>query len=844
MQLQAAADFIKEDNWKDAIRLVQHLLDGKPGELAHLAQRDGKSERYVNVHAEAERLLATLPQAGREVYQRTYSPHAAQLLDQARKDRDAELFARIVRRYLYTDAGPAALQELARRHYRGGRLHLAARSYTKLVEHLGVARWTTDDLYQATVAFHHKSTHAYADRTLKQLLARSRQNIVRLGERKLTVEQLRQEIARAAPPRLSLGWPIYRGNAERSAQSVGGPPFFEAIWRQSMLHDERDNATLGQILRQAEKAMQAQHQPIIPAFSPITVTISRGDKKVPLILYKNYWGIVARDPKTGMTDWASPSPWSLQGMLKASDARKSQPMNQWVQYYIEQGQQPQILFENSTVGTLSTDGRFVYAVDDLAVLPPDKLDPGFGGRNDDGHFSREIQEAISASRLQIFELSTNGKLVYESGDGDEKDPLSDCYVLGPPLPLDGLLYLLVEKKQQVCLACLNADVSFTPEVWRSFKLVSFQPLTRTRHPLREEPFRRIRAAHLAYSDGILVCPTNAGVILGVDLLSGGLAWVYPYRTKDERAAPRLDREEGRPLPSTPKRHSWKACAPILSDGKIVYTPPDDPSIHCLNLRDGSLLWSRKKKDDELYLGGVYQGKVLIVGTTRVQGLSLTSGETLWTLETGTPSGQGIASDDVYYLPLKESIGSKLPEICAIDMAKGRIIAHVQARPRKAGGDLDVPGNLLFFEDRVISLTPWEIVAYPLLKVKIARIDERLARNPNDAAGLTERGALRLDEGDVSGAIEDLHHALKNNPAKDTRRRARALLFQALTQLFQRDIREANKHLRQYEELTTVDLEGVPDSEADHRRAEQQRRQVDFFLLVARFARVRAGWKTR
>ncbi|HEY7315005.1 MAG TPA: hypothetical protein VH643_37010 [Gemmataceae bacterium] len=203
LQLAAAADYVVEEDWKNAVRLLQHLLDDKSQSLARVAGRQGKADRYVSVHTEAERLLAEMPQAGREVYQRTVGPRAAELLEQARKERDAELLAAIVRRYLYTEIGPSALEELARRHYRAGRLHFAAYSYARLVEHLGLARWTSDDLYRATVAFQQRSTSTYADRALAQLLARSRQNVVRLGERALTVEQLRTEIERAIPSRLA-----------------------------------------------------------------------------------------------------------------------------------------------------------------------------------------------------------------------------------------------------------------------------------------------------------------------------------------------------------------------------------------------------------------------------------------------------------------------------------------------------------------------------------------------------------------------------------------------------------------------------------------------------------------
>ena len=84
MQLQAAADYIRDEDWKSALRLLQHLLDGKPDTLARLGGREGKAERIVSVHAEAERLLASMPETGRKAYRQTYGPRAADLLEAAR----------------------------------------------------------------------------------------------------------------------------------------------------------------------------------------------------------------------------------------------------------------------------------------------------------------------------------------------------------------------------------------------------------------------------------------------------------------------------------------------------------------------------------------------------------------------------------------------------------------------------------------------------------------------------------------------------------------------------------------------------------------------------------------
>ena len=715
-------------------------------------------------------------------------------------------------------------------------------------------------------------------------------------------------------PRRVPDWRLFRGDAARSAEGIGRLPSLSAIWRRRMHKAERDydgafepmsqdeqHSPAHARIKQAEDSLHKLNQPIIPAFSPIVVTISRGEKKTALLLYKNYWGLVARNPKSGQLAWGSPSSWSLERMLspQAND-RKSAAIKEWLSAY--QSQYPQILFENSTLGTLSTDGRFVYAVEDLAVPPPgltaqarggaaaDRMDAVWNqpppksrtqeradhgrkmsveeerednlrylleirvapyalpkefrkeaereeaqrrdshpsGRKEAHRYDSEIEDAIQHSRLQAFELKSNGKLVWELGAGEEKGPLSECYFLGPPLPLDGLLYLLVERSQQLCLATLD------PARGRGVKIVSVRPLARMPRPLWQEPLRRVQGAHLAYGAGVLVCPSNAGLVVGVEALTGRVAWEYRYRQKSAAASqPPLDRGD-RIVASFPERsQAWHVSAPVIADGKVILTPPDAAVIFCLNLRDGSLLWSRPKGDEDLYLGGVVRGKVVIVGKSSVRCLGLERGETLWTVETGLPSGQGIAADGMFYLPLATARATKQPEVCVLDVNKGRVAAHIATQPRTPGGnDLDVPGNLLFADGDLISLTPWEVVAYPQLKVRLGQIEARLARNPSDPIALTERAALRRNNGDLTGAIADLREALKNTRRPEARWRTRGLLFDTLTELLRRDSRAGDDILREYEELSNADPEGATDQDRRRRQKEQHRRRVEYLLTLA------------
>src|SRR5262249_59253009 len=141
----------------------------------------------------------------------------------------------------------------------------------------------------------------------------------------------------------------------------------------------------------------------------------------------------------------------------------------------------------------------------------------------------------------------------------------------------------------------------------------------------------------------------------------------------------------------------------------------------------------------------------------------------------------------------------------------------------------VPGNLLFHEGDVVSQTVNRVTAYPQLTVKLAQVDQALGKDPKDPVGLTERAELRLDKGDVAGAVEDLRIALANKPPADVLPKARAKLFESLTELFQSDFNTSEKYLEEYREMCKVAVPaGASAIETRKLKDEEQRRQANFF----------------
>jgi outer membrane protein assembly factor BamB len=133
---------------------------------------------------------------------------------------------------------------------------------------------------------------------------------------------------------------------------------------------------------------------------------------------------------------------------------------------------------------------------------------------------------------------------------------------------------------------------------------------------------------------------SAGVLLGVDLLTHSLVWAHAYSDAPPAPAappaPIRGRIPGAVAPTASSE--WKASAPVVQDGKVIFTAPDGPDLKCLHLRNGAEIWKVKRGADDVYLAG----RVVIVGKKDVRALALTDGKELWRVPTGLPSGRGAA----------------------------------------------------------------------------------------------------------------------------------------------------------------------------------------------------------
>src|SRR5262249_24524349 len=143
--------------------------------------------------------------------------------------------------------------------------------------------------------------------------------------------------------------------------------------------------------------------------------------------------------------------------------------------------------------------------------------------------------------------------------------------------------------------------------------------------------------------------------------------------------------------------------------------------------------------------------------------------------------------------------SNEPGIVAIDTKTMQVKGTSRSRKKEQ------PGNLLFYEGDVYSVTPQLVSSYPQLDNRIRDTQDRLAKNDKDPQGLLDLAMLQHVYGRLEPAIENYRKSLENKPTEDNRAKAREKLFEAITELLQNDFNAGEKMLPEYEKLCTVEI---------------------------------------
>ncbi len=754
--MRQAQQRLARGEYAQAIRFLQGILAREedsflPADVS--SQLRGLKERSWN-------LLAELPPAGREAYEATFGPVARRLLRQAVTSGDVDALRALVVQYFHTRAGIEAAVLLARQEADLGRHLAASLLYEKLLAAVPAStRFEPQLSFQAALSCLAVGNRQRAGQLLQNLRQRGPQRMQVAG-REVSWELsqpdwLQQLVTIAGQPLPSASgvaqqWVTPGGNPQRAAQPQGGLPHLRQDWQvRLLLHPALEDAH-----RQVLANRRQEEQVAIPAAAPLAVgnqLITRSAHKllaIDFITGKRIWQVQAQKvPAVELL---------LEGGHDELEEDSQDPTHGFSQR----------VWEDYLYNTISSDGERVFAIRDLQMPGAERREPWQAAvlRN-----ATPKNSGAGTNRLCAYDLATQGKLVWEVDGAVGPGSWEGAFFLGAPLAVGQSLYGLVEVYGEKAVYLVALDRHTGALRWR-------QQLAHLELGILEDTSRRLQAIMPSYDAGILVCPTGAGVVVGIDLAKRALAWAYRYPTRSRQAMLSLQQRNLRAgIPWN--QNQWLDGVVTLAQGHVLLTPPESHELHCLDLASGKLLW-KQPRGSGLQLAGVAEDHVLVLEESGVRAVNLHDGQPCWSPAALSfpaqtyPTGRGFISDGTYYLPLSNA------EIVALDIRQGKITDRAVSR---AG---DVLGNLICHQGTVISQTGQCLERYGQVEILRQQAEETLAKHPRDPRALRTLGEIDFQQGNLDRALQRLSQAYDLQPQDLlTRDVLRACLLEALSEDF-------------------------------------------------------------
>lgn len=782
-QLSRANELLSKGRYSDAVTLLDEMLERD--EDCFFKPRDDQP-LHRSLKAEANRLIGSMPPEGRKAYELQFGARAAQMLKDAAARGDLPSLEEVARRFFHTQAGYEAALLLGRSHLDHDRPLAAALCFERV-----------RDVPEADGAFEpglsvllatswlRAGEEERARDVLLELKKNYPKSVVRIGAQKLNLFQsddqalnwLAQALGRPAPAASTTfdAWTLFRGDPQRNATSAGGMPLLNPRWRvPTTNHPALEEALAGMRDRYIEQGIAA-----LPSMHPLAV----GD----LVLMRTARNLLAVDFVSGKRVGMPTSGFSSDELLPGGpvgDARRFDPqLNPAL---------AERFWNDVTFGTFSSDGQQVYIVDDLEIASGPAYNMPRRNRRGGRGFDPASMMNSSFNKLAAHELRSELKLKWSVGgaDGDDEPKLAGAFFLGPPLPLQGKLYVLCEIKGEIKLLVL--DPSSGRLQWSQQAAVVEQNIT-------GEPIRRLAGCTPSYANGVLICPTAAGAVVAVDVANRSLLWGYQYPRNQQAMGQNAVMVRGAGVAvingqwgPTGSAERWNDSTATIAENCALLTPPESDELHCLNLLDGTPLWTRPREEN-LYVAAVHHGNVILVGKHNVAAFKLADGTPAWDAGVvelpaeAMPSGRGFASGDDYYLPLTSA------EVARIDLNTAQIAQRQKSRRGT------IPGNLVCYHGEVISQGVDYLETFFQIEPLQKRIAEALAKNPEDPWALAHRGEIALEQGHLVEAIDDVRRSYHAEPAPFTR----DLLVEVLLAGLAEDFAAHRDALPELEQLATL-----------------------------------------
>ena len=342
--------------------------------------------------------------------------------------------------------------------------------------------------------------------------------------------------------------------------------------------------------------------------------------------------------------------WSSESVSETGQSASRLTMNLSLQELMAQ-KLARGLQVDSLQSRLSSDGERVFTVESGAGVMPDHFQSrsdSLGGSN----FQSHTQNRIVARHLRSGKFEWNltadsipAAIPDVAHNVDGGGSVGDVYFCGLPVRVDQNVVGLVQVGDLLRLYAANR---YTGDLDWLIDIAAVPRLSPSDSDWRSLDCR------VTLIDGVLVCPTGAGLLVGVDLGTRTVIWSRRY----SRADSPLEVTRLPFAPARPQRPWWQGWRdnrllsvqteqltalsqnkpPHVDNSILIATGPDAEGVNAVDPQTGHRLWSLNVESPIDLITD--QSRIVIIGRHSVSAVEAKSGKILWNVPCREPVGTG------------------------------------------------------------------------------------------------------------------------------------------------------------------------------------------------------------
>jgi outer membrane protein assembly factor BamB len=750
--LGRADQFIAEQRYDLAAVLWQKVLD-EAGDA--LMTSDGG--RYTSLGEQVEMMMAKLPAVALKTYRITADGEAQGVLAEATPETEEQALAKVVQRFFLSSIGDEAAYKLAclalDRHDFVG----ASRLLNKIVKRFPDPSIPQGDLLlRLAVANARLGDKRGAEKALEQLNSLGVKP--RLSLLELVQEDVQQSLAVSATGQgIPAEWKMPLGNASRTGRMKSLPSAATSRTLAEMWIDEFEMSydpgppsnhggavflgggmmmRTGRVINQPAAAVSATREQVVSQWKlngwfPTSQLYFEDDR----VFVKTHDHLVCYSTKgDGQLLWkvAWRNRYAMDGI---SQARQMFLQSGMAQPDTARPRTPAevLLFGDIVHQSVSVSDGVIYSIEGQKLSASGSATSPVSAQVRNFNY-QTTPRRTRQNWLAAYDSHT-GKIRWHrpAMDDGKEEGGTDVGFLAAPTPFENLLLVPVTDGGTVWLYALARDGE-GKTVWKSY--LCDEPLGGC------SPWSPV-AVSVAGRDAYVTC--GAGVVFSLDASSGLIHWAQRYRRDSRGKNPAMQQYGGYGIQNLQDFNGWLEDAVVAWGKAVMVMSSDCDRILALDRRSGDLLWESPRTSfgkSAQYCLGVSGRRLVVAGRDVARGYDIPSGRLVWEKEFEPSFGRGCVTDDIAYIPVRDSI-------LKLDVENGKDVGQVGVRLTSA----DPVGNLFSDGEKLWIAGGARVYTVTNLEHRLEILSEQVAKG--DIAAQLNRMRLYGRNGQTQEAVEDL-----------------------------------------------------------------------------------------